>query len=176
MKHHTRPLASDHNSHVHLPSSFLLWDLPEHDPDLGSPAELRRHGAGIAVPHCHGAYPYLRGLAGRGFWSPGAGFLNVWCWGLCCFMPGRMHTWARKSCCSTLCCKKTFLKKRDLAELFGLRIASFCAWSLLPRSCVCSSQGEGVYLPSNYRDDNSQGIFFLLIKSTHGLCGETLAV
>lgn len=67
VKHQTRPLASDHNSHVCVPSSFLLWDLPEHDPDPGGPAELRCHGAGIAVSHCHGAYPYLQGLPGRGW-------------------------------------------------------------------------------------------------------------
>ncbi|XP_062351009.1 tetraspanin-32 isoform X3 [Cinclus cinclus] len=61
-KHQTRPLASDHNSHVCLPSSFLLWDLPEYDPDPGSPAELRRHGAGIAVPHRHGIFLFCSGL------------------------------------------------------------------------------------------------------------------
>jgi len=39
-----------------LPSSFLRRRLPQHDPDPRGPAERGRHGAGVSVPHGHGAY------------------------------------------------------------------------------------------------------------------------
>lgn len=143
VKQHSRPLASDHNSHVCLPSSFLLWDLPEHDADPGSPAELCRHGAGIAVPHGHGAYPYPQGLPGRGLWSPGADPCTL----RCCLMPGTMLAWGGRSCCSTLCCKGTFLKKHDLAcrALRAEDCIILCLVSFAKVLCVQLSEGRCLF-------------------------------
>lgn len=123
---------------------------------LSSVATVRESQCLTAMVRIHTCGDWLGGASGHLELAPlmcGAGDCVALCLGEC--TPGQ-----GSPVVSTLYCKETFLKKRDLAELFGLRIASFCAWFLLPRSCVCSSQGEGVYLPSNYRDDNSQGIFF----------------
>lgn len=72
-----------------------------------------------------------------------------------------------------------FCKRHDLAELFQLRIASFCTLFLLPRSCVCSFQSrvKGRCLSAKaIAVMRMPRVFFFLTKSTHGFCGEALAV
>lgn len=74
-----------------------------------------------------------------------------------------------------------FCKRDDLAELFQLRIASFCALFLLPGCCVRSfqSRAKGRCLsPKAIAVMTMPSViyFFFLTKSARGLCGETLAV
>jgi len=100
-------------------------------------------------------------------------------WGLGCVCPGACTPGEGRSVASPCAARGHVCKRHDPAELFQLRTASFCAWFLLPRPCVCSFQRrvKGRCLSAKATAVTMiPSVLFFLTKSTHGLCGEALAV
>lgn len=117
-----------------------------------------------------------RDCLGGAFWNLGLIPLKCGAGAWFAFYPGACTPGEGHPVAERRAAKGHFCNRHDSADLLQLRIASFCALFLLPRSCVCSfwSRVKGRCLSAETIAAMTIPSIFFLTWPTHGLCGETL--